>query len=155
CVNLLDFYQRLGVRDRIRFYREFYFLEPGGRISVLRRGGLPAPFHFTGSFLRMHCLDRNYRLGVARALLAMRRERTRRRDLDRISMLDWLLQKRQTPHAIDRFWRQILVSAVNEDLDRMAATHGFQVFWAAFLSRANAYEMGIPSVPLGELYDAA
>src|ERR1035441_10121756 len=24
CVNLLDFYQRLGVRDRIRFYREFY-----------------------------------------------------------------------------------------------------------------------------------
>ena len=22
CVNLLDFYQRLGVRDRIRFYRD-------------------------------------------------------------------------------------------------------------------------------------
>src|ERR1035441_2896108 len=81
CVNLLDFYQRLGVRDRIRFYREFYFLEPGGRISVLRRGRLPAPFHFTGSFLRMHCLDRNDKLGVARALLAMCRERTRRRDL--------------------------------------------------------------------------
>src|SRR5256886_17657989 len=56
CVNLLDFYQRLGVRDRIRFYREFYFVEPGGRISVLRRGRLPAPFHLTGSFLGMHCL---------------------------------------------------------------------------------------------------
>ena len=38
CVNLLDFYGRLGVRDRIRFYREFYFIEPGGRISTLRRG---------------------------------------------------------------------------------------------------------------------
>ena len=36
CVNLLDFYSRLGVRDRIRFYREFVFLEPGGRASVLR-----------------------------------------------------------------------------------------------------------------------
>ncbi len=48
CVNLLDFYERLGVRDRIKFYREFYFLEPGGRISVLRRGRLPAPLHFTG-----------------------------------------------------------------------------------------------------------
>src|SRR5207245_9436135 len=58
CVNLLDFYQRLGVRDRIKFYREYYFLEPGGRISVLRRGRLPAPFHFTGSFLRLHCLCR-------------------------------------------------------------------------------------------------
>ena len=154
CVNLLDFYKRLGVRDRVKFYREFYFVEPGGRISVLRRGRLPAPFHFTGSFLRMHCLSRADKTGIARALYALRRERTRRRDLDRISMLDWLLQKHQTPHAIDRFWRQVLVSAVNEDLDRMAALHGFQVFWLGFLARADSYEMGVPSVPLGKLYDA-
>src|ERR1700752_3930062 len=153
CVNLLDFYQRLGVRDRIKFYREYYFLEPGGCISVLRRGRLPAPFHFTGSFFRLRGLSRADKRGIARALWALRRERTRRKDLDRISMLDWLLQKRQTPHAIDRFWRQILVSAVNEDLDRMAAMHGFQVFWLGFLSRADAYEMGVPSVPLGKLYD--
>ena len=152
CVNLLDFYQRLGVGDRIRFYREFYFLEPGGRISVLRRGRLPAPFHFTGALMRMSCLNRHDKLGIVRALLALRRERTRRKDLDRISMLDWLLQKRQTPHAIDRFWRQILVSAVNEDLERMAAVHGFQVFWLGFLSRADGYEMGVPSVPLADLY---
>src|SRR5436305_2136158 len=154
CVNLLDFYSRLGVRDRIKFYREFFFLEPGGRISVLRRGRLPAPFHFTGAFLRMHCLSSRDKRGIARALYALRRERTRRKDLDRISMLDWLLQKRQTPHAIDRFWRQVLVSAVNEDLDRMAAIHGFQVFWLGFLASADGYEMGIPSVPLGDLYTA-
>ena len=152
CVNLLDFYQRLGVRDRIKFYREFYFLEPGGRLSILRRGRLPAPFHFTGSFLRMHCLSSADKRSIARALFALRRERTRRKDLDRISMLDWLLQKRQTPHAIDRFWRQVLVSAVNEDLERMAAIHGFQVFWLGFLARADSYEMGVPNVPLGQLY---
>jgi squalene-associated FAD-dependent desaturase len=154
CVNLLDFYSRLGMRDRIQFYREFHFLEPGGRISTLRRGSLPAPLHFFGAFLRMHCLSRADKLGIARAMLALRRERRRRRDLDRISMLDWLLQKRQTPHAIDRFWRQVLVSAVNEDLDRMAATHGFQVFWLGFLSRADSYEMGVPSIPLAQLYSA-
>src|SRR5215469_1145154 len=154
CVNLLDFYQRLGVRERIRFYREFYFLEPGGKLSILRRGRLPAPLHFTESFLGMHCLGRADKVGIARALLAIRRERTRRKDLDRISMLDWLLQKRQTPRAIDRFWRQVLVSAVNEDLDRMAAVHGFQVFWLGFLARADSYEMGVPAVPLGKLYDA-
>src|SRR5580765_5303870 len=153
CVNLLDFYQRLGVRERIRFYREFYFIEPGGQLSALRRGRLPAPFHFAGSFLRMKCLSLADKRGIARAIFALRRERTRRKDLDRISMLDWLLQKRQTPHAIDRFWRQVLVSAVNEDLDRMAAIHGFQVFWLGFLSRADGYEMGVPSVPLAKLYD--
>jgi zeta-carotene desaturase len=154
CVNLLDFYARLGIRDRIRFYREFYFVEPGGKLSILRRGRLPAPLHFTGAFLRMHCLGRADKIGIARALLAIRRERTRRKDLDRISMLDWLLQKRQTPRAIDRFWRQVLVSAVNEDLERMAARHGFQVFWLGFLARPDAYEMGVPSVPLGGLYSA-
>jgi squalene-associated FAD-dependent desaturase len=152
CVNLLDFYTRLGVRDRIKFYKEFYFLEPGGRVSVLSRGKLPAPLHFMGSFLKMHCLSRADKMAIAKAILAIRRERTRRKDLDKISMLDWLLQKRQTPHAIDRFWRQILVSAVNEDLDRMAARHGFQVFWLGFLSRPDAYEMGVPNVPLGQLY---
>ncbi len=154
CVNLLDFYERLGVRDRIRFYREVYFLEPGGRLSVLRRGRLPAPFHFTGSFLRMRCLGRADKFAIARALLAIRREHACRTDLDRISMLDWLLQKRQTPRAIDRFWRQVLVGAVNEDLDRMAAVHGFQVIWLGFLARADSYELGIPSVPLAQLYAA-
>ncbi|MGO9971147.1 MAG: hydroxysqualene dehydroxylase HpnE [Bryobacteraceae bacterium] len=155
CVNLLDFYTRLGVRDRIRFYREFYFIEPGGRVSVLRRGRLPAPLHFTGSFLKMACLGRADKIAIARAILALRRERSRRPNLGRISMLDWLLEKRQTPRAIDRFWRQVLVSAVNEDLDRMAAVHGFQVFWLGFLARPDAYEMGVSALPLGELYQAA
>jgi zeta-carotene desaturase len=154
CINLLNFYERLGAREQIRFYREFYFIEPGGQISVLRRGRLPAPFHFTGSFLRLRCLDRHDKIAIAKALMALRRERTRRKDLDRISMLDWLNQKRQTPRAIDRFWRQVLVSAVNEDLDRMAAVHGFQVFWLGFLARADSYEMGVPAVPLGHLYAA-
>jgi len=152
CVNLLDFYARLGVRDRIRFYREFYFIEPGGRISTLRRGALPAPLHFTGSFLRLRFLNIADKLAIARGLLALRHERTRRQDLDRITMLEWLREKRQTPGAIDRFWRPVLVSAVNEDIDRLAARHGFQVFWLGFLASATAYEMGVPAIPLGELY---
>ena len=152
CVNLLDFYTRMGVRERIRFHREFFFIEPGGRISVLKRGRLPAPLHFTEAFLGMHCFSMADKIAIAKALLAIRRERTKRKDLDRISMLDWLLQKRQTPHAIDRFWRQVLVSAINEDLERMAASHGFQVFWLGFLARGDSYEMGVPSIPLGELY---
>src|SRR4051794_41857852 len=64
CTNLLDFYGRLGVRERIKFYREFYFLEPGGRVSVLRRGRFPAPFHFTGSFLGLHFLSRADKTGI-------------------------------------------------------------------------------------------
>jgi squalene-associated FAD-dependent desaturase len=152
CVNLMDFYRRLGVAARIKFYKQFYFIEPGGRISTLSAGRLPAPLHFTGSFWKLSFLSAGDKVAVARALLAIRREYGRRDDLDRISMLDWLREKRQTEAAIHRFWSQVLVSAINEDLDRMAATHGFQVFWLGFLARSNSYEMGVPAVPLGELY---
>src|SRR5712692_4097548 len=152
CVNLLDFYSRLGVEDRIHFYREFHFLEPGGRLSKLGRGPMPAPLHLTMSFLRMRCLGAADKVAIARAMLMLIRERSRRKDLDQITMLDWLREKKQTPRAIERFWRQVLVSAVNEELDRMAALHGFQVFWLGMLARADSYEMGVPEVPLGELY---
>src|SRR5438876_9155959 len=73
CVNLLDFYSRLGVRDRVRFSGDFYFVEPGGRISTLRRGHLPAPLHFAGSFLGLRFLSAADKLAIARGMLAIRR----------------------------------------------------------------------------------
>ena len=153
CVNLLDLYRRLGVAGKIDFFREFHFIEPGGRMSTMKRGILPAPAHFAGSFLTLKYLGIADKIAIVRAMNAIPRERTVRNDLDRISMLDWLKEKRQTARAIERYWRQVLVSAINEELDRMAASHGFQVFWLGMLARADSYEMGIPDVPLRELYD--
>ncbi|HEU5023229.1 MAG TPA: hydroxysqualene dehydroxylase HpnE [Bryobacteraceae bacterium] len=152
CVNLLDLYRRLGVSNRIRFEPEYYFIEPGGRMSTLRRGFLPAPAHFAGSFFSLSFLELPDKFAIARAMRAIPREYGKRPDLDRISMLDWLLEKEQTEHAIERYWRQVLVSAVNEELDRMAASHGLQVFWLGMLARPDSYEMGLPQVPLRELY---
>jgi zeta-carotene desaturase len=155
CVNLLDFYHRLGVDKYIRFHREFFFIEPGGRASVMRQGVLPKPLHFTESFATLSFLSLRDKLAVGSALLAIQSERKTRKDLDQITMLDWLHEKRQTPRAIERFWRQILVSAINEELDRMAAAHGFQVFYLGFLAASNSYQMGVPEIPLGELYSPA
>jgi zeta-carotene desaturase len=152
CVNLLDLYSRLDVVKHINFFKEFYFIEPGGRISVLRRGLLPAPLHFAGAFAKLSFLDWNEKMALARGLLALRSERSHRRDLEQISMLAWLREKNQPPRVVERFWRQVLVSAVNEDLDKMAAVHGFQVFWLGFLATRDAYEMGVPAIGLAELY---
>jgi zeta-carotene desaturase len=151
CVNLLDFYHRLGVEDDIAFSREFTFIEPGGRRSVLYAGRLPAPAHFAESFLRLSFLNFGEKIALARAIQAIGRE-YKRSDLDRISMQQWLEEKRQPKRVIERFWRQVLVSAINEELDRMAAAHGFQVFRLGFLARKDSYEMGVPAVPLGRLY---
>jgi squalene-associated FAD-dependent desaturase len=154
CVNLIDFYHRLGVAGDIAFHREFTFIEPGGRRSVLKSGMFPVPAHFAESFLKLGFLNPSEKLAVGRGILAIRSEYGSRTDLDQITMQQWLEEKRQPPRAIERFWRQVLVSAINEELNRMAAAHGFQVFRLGFLGTSNSYEMGVPAVPLGSLYRA-
>jgi squalene-associated FAD-dependent desaturase len=144
CVNLQDFYKRLEVDRDIRFHREFHFLEPGGQASVMRRS--------LSSFLGLKFLSFSEKFAVARGLQAILREYRTRPDLDHITMHRWLAEKRQPERAVDRFWRQVLVSAINEDLDRMTARVGFQVFRLGFLATPDAYEMGVPIVPLARLY---
>jgi zeta-carotene desaturase len=73
---------------------------------------------------------------------------------DGASFQDWLVRHRQTPAAIERFWKPILVSALSEDLDRIAVPYAAQVVRESMKSR-NARTMGIPTVPLSHLYDAA
>ena len=118
----------------------------------MRRGFLPAPAHFAESFLGLNFLSFQDKLAVSRAMGCIPSEWRNRTDLDRITMLDWLGEKHQPQAAIDRFWHPILVSAVNEELQTMAAAHGLQVFWLGMLSRSDSYQMGLPSVPLRELY---
>src|SRR5438093_7675372 len=35
CTNLMDFYRRLAVEDKIRWFDELIFIEPGGRRSTV------------------------------------------------------------------------------------------------------------------------
>ena len=42
----------------------------------------------------------------------------------------------------------MLVSALNEELDRIDAAYGIDVFWKAFLSNRDGFGMGVPAVPL-------
>src|SRR5579863_8351726 len=57
CTNLVEFYHRIGVEDKIRWYDEMTFIEPGGRSSVMRATALPAPLHTAPSFLRFPFLS--------------------------------------------------------------------------------------------------
>jgi zeta-carotene desaturase len=154
CDNLLDFYRRCGVEDKIRFYDRLNFVRPGGAVDVLAPALLPAPFHMMGSFLRFQALAPGDRLRVARGLAALLRER-HRGDLDTFTMQQWLAEKKMTATAIERFWRPILVSALNEEPERASALPAFQVFWQGLLATRQSYQMGVPAVPLADLYSAA
>src|SRR5580704_9141097 len=71
CTNLLDFYRRAGVLDKIRWYVELTFLEPGGRASVISPSALPAPLHTAPAFLRADCLTLGDKMAISRAMAAL------------------------------------------------------------------------------------
>jgi squalene-associated FAD-dependent desaturase len=152
CTNLIDFYRRTGVENRIRWYDHLTFLEPGGRASVIGPSMLPAPLHTAPAFLRAACLDLTDKLAISRAMMALAPSLPADRGE---SFLDWLKRHGQTERAIDRFWKTILVSALNEDLDRVSVPYAAQVVRESFLKSAAAGKMGVPTVPLTELYGAA
>jgi squalene-associated FAD-dependent desaturase len=149
CTNLLDFYCRAGVQDKIRWYEKLTFLEPGGRASVIAPSALPAPLHTALTFLRADCLSFRDKMAIGRAMAALAPSTPPDRGE---SFLDWLKRHGQTAQAIERFWKTILVSALNEDLDRVSVPYAAQVVRESFLKSAAAGLMGIPTVPLTDLY---
>ena len=152
CTNLVEFYRRLGVEGKIRWYDRLTFLEPGGRASLIEPSSLPAPLHTTPAFLRAACLDWPDKLAIAGAMAALVPMTPRDRGE---SFLTWLRRHGQTERAIARFWRTVLVSALNEDIDRVSVPSAAQVMRESFLKSPSAGRMGVPTVPLTELYSVA
>jgi squalene-associated FAD-dependent desaturase len=152
CTNLIDFYKRTGVENKVRWYDRLTFLEPGGRASEIRPSALPPPLQAAPAFLRAACLDVSDKLAIGCAMIALAPSQPSERGE---TFLDWLKRHGQTKQAIERFWKTILVSALNEDLDRVSVPYAAQVVRESFLKSAAAGKMGIPTVPLTELYSAA
>jgi squalene-associated FAD-dependent desaturase len=151
CTNLIEFYRRIGVEDKIRWYDEMTFLEPGGRASVMRASALPAPLHTAPSFLRFPFLDAADKFAIARAIAPL--TLMEQKDTGR-SFQHWLDEHGQTKNAVERFWKPILVSALSEDLDRISISAAAQVVRVSMMS-PGARHMGVPTIPLTGLYNAA
>jgi zeta-carotene desaturase len=152
CTNLVHFYEQLGVSGRIRWFDELVFMEPGGRQSKIRPSFLPAPLHSFPSFLAADMLSLRDKLAIARAFVAMTGSLP---DDSAENFQDWLLRHGQTPRAIEHFWKVVLVSALNEDLNRISVRYAVQVFRESFLKSAAAGKMGVPGIHLSDLYSAA
>lgn len=151
CTNLIEFYERIGVAERIRWFDEMMFIEPGGRMSVMKSSAFPAPLHTAPSFLHFSFLTTADKLAIARALIPL--TLTLQRDTGE-SFQQWLDRRGQTRNATERFWKPILISALSEQLDRISVSAAAQVVRMSMLS-PEARQMGVPTVPLTELYNAA
>jgi squalene-associated FAD-dependent desaturase len=152
CTNLIGFYRRIGVADRIHWTREMTMIEPGGRRSVLGPSGLPAPLHGLPKLLSAHAFSLADKIALARAFGALMKPLAS--DATE-SLAEWLKRNGQTDGAIDRFWRLVIASALNADLDVIALPYAAKVIRELFMNSARAGSMGMSTVPLSELYAGA
>jgi squalene-associated FAD-dependent desaturase len=157
CTNLEDFFRRVGVQDKITFFDRLLLRDPQGREGSLEAGMFPARLHMIGSFLTFAPLSGKDKISIGRAIFSILRAQGRPAELRNgapVSMLEWLNRQKQTPGAIERFWRAVLVSALSEELDNIDAQYGIDVLWKSVLRNRTGYRMGVPSAELGTLYEA-
>ena len=152
CTNLLAFYRRTGAADRIRWTRGMTMIEPGGRLSPLGPSWLPAPLHGLPRLLAARAFTLGDKLALGRAFRALLRPVPH--DCAE-SLGAWLARHRQTPGALNRFWRLVIASALNADIDSIALPYAAKVVRELFMNSAEAGCMGTSTVPLGELYGGA
>jgi squalene-associated FAD-dependent desaturase len=155
CTNVVGFYHRIGVADKIHWTSEMTMIEPGGRRSRLgpfKLGPirLPSPLHSAPSFLAAKAFSSADKLALGRAMRAMMQPDAMQDTGE--SLEDWLRRHKQTDGAMNRFWRLVIASALNADLDAIAVPYATKIIREGFLNTAEGGSMGMSRVPLSELY---
>jgi squalene-associated FAD-dependent desaturase len=150
CTNLIGFYERIGAAEKIRWTSEMTMIEPGGRRSVLGPSRwLPAPLHGVPKLLGARAFTRADKLALARGFRAMLKPVP---PDSRETLAAWLVRHAQTPGAIERFWKLVIASALNAEIETIAVPYAAKVIRELFMNSAGAGAMGINTVPLSELY---
>jgi len=149
CTNLPAFYRRVGVANQVLWTTEMTMIEPGGRRSLLGPSPLPAPLHGFPRLLAAQAFSLADKLSLARAFTAvMRGDHGNPQE----NLGSWLRRHKQTQGALDRFWRLVIASALNAEIEEIAVPYATKVVRELFMNSLFAGAMGMSKLPLSDLY---
>jgi squalene-associated FAD-dependent desaturase len=152
--GLLD---RLGMTGHTTLQDRFdvTVLAPGGKKARLRRTALPGPLHMLPALGRYPFLSRTERASVARPALAMRFVDPADPAADTQRFGDWLARHGQSERTRRALWDLFSVSALNIAGDDASLALAAVVVKTGLLGKNNAADIGVPTLPLGELHGDA
>jgi squalene-associated FAD-dependent desaturase len=156
----LRFLARIAARDAVRFQvgLEVPFVLEDGRSSVLRAPELPPPLNLLAGLFEWDALttaDRVAALRTAPALRAARRDLRagrQRSASDAETVEEWLVRIGQTRRLRALLWEPLALAALNQSPRVAAAPTFVRVLAEMFGGGAHAASIGIPAVPLSDLY---
>jgi zeta-carotene desaturase len=129
-----------------------------GRKSTLTCPSWRPPFHLVGGVLRWSAipvLDRIASWRLAGLLRTVRRDgaaRTAESVPPGLTVAGWLRQQGQPASMCDWLWYPLAWAALNQDPEVAAATPFVRVVGELFAPSPGASSLGVPLVPLDELY---
>ncbi len=147
--NLIAFYRRIGVAEKIHWTSDYTMIEPGGRRSALGASPLPAPLHGLPRLLSCGAFSLADKLSLVRAFTAILLGSG---NDPQETLGAWLRRQRQSRGAMDRFWRLVIASALNSDIDQIGLNYASMVIRGLFMDSPEAGAMGMSTLPLSELY---
>ena len=155
CTNLLDFCRRTETADGFERYTTLHFFGPDGtRCDFAASRWLPAPLHLLPGLRRLGYLTGRQQRAIGRAMLRLARHRGPDA-ADAPTMGQWLRLRKQPEDAVQRFWSVVLESALGDTLDHVSVGAARKVFVDGFMATREAYEILVPRLPLGEIWQRA
>jgi squalene-associated FAD-dependent desaturase len=158
CTEYIRFLERLGVRDAVHLQKRFRVpvIDKVWGESLLAAANLPPPMHLLPSLLRFRSLSPGEKALAGWAFSHIQlTDRARRPELDDITFEEWLLARKQSPHAIRSFWNLIVLPTLNGDTSRVSANLAMMVFQEGFLRSRHGANVGWGKVGLSELLAGA
>ena len=161
CTAYQALLDRIGLPNAVRYQPSLRVtvVDPATHVSSdIAAGprGVPAPLHLGASLLRFAHLTWAEKARLGRAVLPLwRMGAAGRRRLDGISFGDWLRAHGQSSRMIDRFWDLIVLPTCNDRSDAVSAQQAIMVFQVGLLNDVHAAEIGVPTVGLSRVANAA
>ncbi|GAA0253823.1 hydroxysqualene dehydroxylase HpnE [Actinomadura nitritigenes] len=154
CTAYRGLLDRLDARDLVRVQDrlDIRVLTPDGTAGRLRRAKAPGPLHLLPALARYRLLSPGDRLRAVRASLALQGLDPQDPELDGQAMGGWLAAHGQRERARTALWELFLISALNIGVDDAAMGPATMVCRQGLLGRSDAADIGVPTVPLGELH---
>ncbi|MFH1022335.1 MAG: hydroxysqualene dehydroxylase HpnE [Planctomycetota bacterium] len=145
CAALIGFLKKVNAWPNARLARrgDYLFVDERGGRHRFRAAGLPATFQYLPALLRFTILSFRERLGILRAMGALRRmgpdDFLR---LDGMTLEAWLRNHNQTDETIRNFWNVFCIATMNASATRASAGLALRLLREAFFTSREAANLG-------------